>query len=54
VGHSFFQRLGTFGGNRVTKEGDLRCSENAHLQVDDPVSLELVEESPQVLFVLFK
>jgi hypothetical protein len=55
VGHSFFQRLGTFGRHLVTKDGDLRCSESALRRVDDdPVSVELLEESPQVLFVLFE
>jgi hypothetical protein len=54
VRYSFFQRLGTFDGHLVTEEGDLGCSENALRRVDDPVFLELVQKSPQVLFVLFE
>jgi hypothetical protein len=45
--HSLFKMLGTLGGNLVTEEGDLRCSENALRRVDeDPVILKLVEASP--------
>jgi hypothetical protein len=54
IGH-FFQRLMTLAGHLVTEEGDLGCSEDALRRVnDDPIPLKLVEESPYVLFVLFK
>jgi hypothetical protein len=40
MGHSFFQRLRTFGGHLVTEEGDLGCSEDALRRVDDdPIPL---------------
>jgi hypothetical protein len=29
VGHSLFKSFGTLGGNLVTEEGDLGCSEDA-------------------------
>jgi hypothetical protein len=46
VGYSFFQRLGGLGGQLVTEEGDLGCSEDALHRVDeDPVLLKLFEES---------
>jgi hypothetical protein len=53
MGHSFFQRLGTFGEHLVTEEGDFGCSKGALHRVDeDPVPLKLVEEGPQMLLVL--
>jgi hypothetical protein len=46
MGHSLFQRLGTFCEHLVTEEGDLGCSEDALRWVDDdPITLKLVEES---------
>jgi hypothetical protein len=55
MGHSLFQRLRSFGGHLVTEEDNLGCSEDAIRRVDDdPIPLELGDESSQVLFVLFK
>jgi hypothetical protein len=55
MGNSFIQRLVTLGGHLVTEEGDFGCSRDTLHRVDeDPVPLKLVEENPQVLFVLFE
>jgi hypothetical protein len=46
MGHLLFQRLRTFGGNLVTKEGNLGCLEDALRRVDDdPIPLKLGEKS---------
>jgi hypothetical protein len=46
VGHSLFQRLGTFGGHLVIEENEHGFSKDARRRVDDdPVPLKLVEES---------
>jgi hypothetical protein len=46
VGHSFLQWSGALRGHLVTEEGDLRCSEDTLLRVDqDPVRMKPVEES---------
>jgi hypothetical protein len=34
MGHSFFQRSGTLGGNFVSEEGDLGCFEDTFRRVD--------------------
>jgi hypothetical protein len=45
MGHSFFQRLGTFGRHLVAEKGDLGYPKDAFRRVhDDPIPLELVEE----------
>jgi hypothetical protein len=45
MGYSLFHRLRTFGGHLVTEEGYFGCSEDALRRLDDPVPLELSEES---------
>jgi hypothetical protein len=55
VGYSFFQRLGTLGGQLATEEGDLGCSEDALRRVDDyTVPLKSVEESSEMLLVFLE
>jgi hypothetical protein len=55
MSHSIFERSGTLGGHLVTEEGNLGCSEDTLRRVDqDPVSLKLVEERPQVLLVFLE
>jgi hypothetical protein len=45
--------LGALSGHLVAEEGDLGCAEDALRRADqDPVALEPVEESPEVLHVL--
>jgi hypothetical protein len=52
--YSHLQRLGTLDGHFVPEEGDFVCSEDALRWVDeDPVPLQLFEECPQMLLVLF-
>jgi hypothetical protein len=54
VSHPFVQGLGTFGRHLVTEEGDLGCPKDALRRVDDaPITLQLVEKRPYLLFVLF-
>jgi hypothetical protein len=55
LSHSLFKRFGTVGGNLVTEEGDLGCSEDTLCWIyEDPIPLKLVEEGPQVILVLLK
>jgi hypothetical protein len=53
ISHSFLRWSGTLSGHSVAEEGDLGCAEDALRRVDeDPVPLETVEKSPEVLLML--